>query len=174
MTRTLAMIGAFVVAAVALAAAAAANAAPAQAYSISSTEAVPDHRLNYLRWPPQSPSFRPCIDKEVTLAADDFYHGAFVTSETNRTDPDVQNAHIIIRTAGTYRWEACRGWNAELGKYQVRSTIVGHGWSHTILNTFERDPNDFEGPSHLYGNSNYEWGGRIANYEPEATELAGG
>ncbi len=172
MTRTVAMICAFLVAAIALAAAA--TAAPAQAYYLSSTEQVPDHHLNLLRWPPKSPSFRPCIVKEESLPAGDFYHGAYIASETHRTDPDLQNAHIIIPTAGTYHWEACRGWNDELDRYQVRSTLVGHGFSHTILNTFQRDPNDFEGPSHLYGDGNYEWGGRIARYEPDATELAGG
>lgn len=174
MTRTVAMICAFFIAAIALAAAAAANAAPAHAYYNASTEAVADQHLNDLRWPPQSPSFRPCIGKDQTLRAGDFNHGAYLVSEDHRDDSDLLNAHIIVPTSGVYFWEVCRGWNARLGKYEVRSTLTGQGWSHTILNRFERDPNDFSGPSHLYGNGSYEWGGRIAPYEENATEIAGG
>ena len=78
-----------------------------------------------------------------------------------------------IRAPGTYRWQACWGYNSRIRHYQARSTLRGHGFSHTILNTFKRDPNQITGRSHLYGNGYYEWGGRIARYTPGVTEPSG-
>lgn len=145
-------------------------AAPADAFYLKSTDHAADHHLNVLRFPPRNPSFRPCIRRPVRLWAGDFYHGAYAVHERHRTDPDLEQAHIRIRVPGTYRWEACRGYNGRISHYQIRSTLRGHGYSHTILNTFTRDPNTDPGsPSHVYGNGNYEWGGRIARYQPDAT-----
>jgi hypothetical protein len=165
--RSLAPISAAFVAALALAG----SAAPADAFYLTSTNATPDHHLNILRFPPRNPGFRPCIGRPVRLPAGEFWHGAYAVSERHRTDPDLYQAHITVRVPGTYTWEACRGWNARLGHYQIRSTLRGHGFSHTIKNTFQRDPNDL-GPSHVYGNGNYEWGGRIARYQLGVTEPA--
>jgi hypothetical protein len=52
--------------------------------------------------------------------------------------------------------------------YEVRSTLRGHGFSHTIKNVFQRDPNQL-GPSHVYGDGSYEWGGRLVIPEPPGT-----
>jgi len=148
-------------------------AAPADASYLTSTDATPDHHLNILRFPPKNPRFRPCIGGSVRLWAGDFLHGAYAVSESHRTDPDLYQAHITFRVPGTYMWEACRGWNSVFEHYQVRSTLRGHGFSHTILNTFEPDPNQLSRPSHLYGDGNYEWGGRIVRYTPDVTEPSG-
>jgi hypothetical protein len=148
-------------------------AAPAQAAYLKSTDAVADHHLNILRWPPRNPGFRPCINGSTRLFAGDFLHGAYAVSETHRTDPDLYQAQIRVRVAGNYSWEACRGWNSRIDRYQIRSTLRGRGFSHTILNTFEPDPNQLSRPSHLYGNGNYEWGGRIVHYVPGLTEPSG-
>jgi hypothetical protein len=114
------------------------------------------------------------IDAPARMLMEEFFStsGTVVTSVSlvaaaGRT----HQAHITVRVPGTYTWDACRGWNARLGHYQIRSTLRGHGFSHTIKNTFQRDPNDL-GPSHVYGNGNYEWGGRIARYQPGVTEPA--
>jgi hypothetical protein len=173
-TRT-ATFGASLAAAFALAAAGslAGAAAPADAFYLKSTDATPDHHLNILRFPPKNPRFRPCIGRPVRLGAGDFLHGAYAVSESHRTDPDLDQALITVRVPGTYTWEACRGWNSHIERYQVRSTLRGHGFSHTILNTFEPDPNQLSRPSHLYGNGNYDWGGRIVRDCPNCTEPSG-
>jgi hypothetical protein len=167
--------GASLAAAFALAAAGslAGAAAPADAAYLKSTDATSDHHLNVLRFPPKNPRFRPCIIRTVRLRGRDFWHGAYAVSESHRSDPDVYQAHITVRVPGTYRWKACRGWNRRIRRYQVRSTLRGHGFSHTIKNTFNRDPNDFNGPSHVYGDGNYEWGGRIVRYALDVTDPSG-
>src|SRR5262249_35565057 len=126
-------------------------AAPADAFYLKSTDHAADHHLNILRFPPRNPSFRPCIRSTVRLWKGDFWHGAYAVHEQHRTDPDLRQAHIRIRVPGVYRWESCRGYNRQIRHYQIRSTLRGHGWSHTILNTFSRDPNAPIGrPSHVY------------------------
>jgi len=174
MTKSLKSIGAVFAAAIVIAGAA--SAAPAQGHYLTSTSAAADHHLNILRWPPRNPSFRPCIDGTVDLQADDYLHGAYMVSEKHRRYPDLYEAHIRPPVSGTYSWEVCRGWNPlvedSLGighsVYQVRSTLVGHGFSHTILNSFglNNESQVAEFPDYLYGNGNYEWGGRIALLEP--------
>ena len=170
MIRPLATICAAFAAAVVFACAAAASSA--QAFYLTSTAEVPDHHLNVLRWPPRSPSFRPCIEGTVNLQADYYVHGAYLVSEEHRDEPDLYQANIKPPVAGTYSWQVCRGWNdRRIGEfheiladaYQVRSTLKGHGWSHTILNTFDHN---------IYGDGNYEWGGRIAQEPPAVTEPA--
>ena len=49
-----------------------------------------------------------------------------------------------------------------------RSTLRGHGFSHTIKNVFARDPNVL-GPSHVYGDGSYEWGARLVIPEAPGT-----
>jgi hypothetical protein len=149
--------------AVAAAGSLAAAAAPANAAFItSSTDVVPDHHLDILRFPPRAPSFRPCIARHFKLRSRFWEHSAFIVSTRHRDDPDLQQpARIRIPVRGVYKLDACRGWNRRTRKYEVRSTLRGHGWSHTIKNVFERDPNDFNGPSRVYGNGRYEWGGRL-------------
>jgi hypothetical protein len=170
MIRPLATICAVFAAAAVIACAAAASSAQAQ--YLTSTAATPDHHLNILRWPPRNPSFRPCIYGTANLRADYYVHGAYIVSEKHRDKPDLYQAHIRPPVAGKYAWEVCRGWNPAItgvyhdqaySGYQVRSTVKGHGWSHTILNTFEHN---------LYGDGNYEWGGRIAMEPPAPTHPA--
>jgi hypothetical protein len=151
----------------------AAAAAPAGAHYLKSTNAAADHHLNILRFPPRNPRFRPCIKRTVGLRSGDFLHSAYIVSETHRTDPDLSSqAPIHIAVPGVYRWEACRGWNSRIERYEVRSTLRGHGFSHTNKNVFARDPNVL-GPSHLYGNGNYEWGGRIVRRQDDVTVPSG-
>lgn len=174
-TRT-ATIGASLVGAFALTAAGAlaGAAAPADAFYLKSTDAARDHHLNILRYPPRNPSFRPCINRSVRLRAGEYFHGAYAVSERHRTDPDLEEELLTVRVPTTYKWEACRGWNSRIRDYQVRSTLRRRGRvSSTILNTFSRDPLAEPGPIHVYGNGNYEWGGRIARYTPDATEPQG-
>jgi hypothetical protein len=171
-TRT-ARFGASLFAAFALAAAGslAGAAAPADAFYLKSTDEVADRHLNILRYPPRNPGFRPCIDRTVSLRAGQYLHGAYAVSETHRTDPDLEEEILTVRAAGTYDWEACRGWNAHIQDYQVRSTLKRRGAvASTLLNTFSRDPLAEPGPVHVYGNGNYEWGGRIVRYTPGVTE----
>jgi hypothetical protein len=149
-------------------------AAPAHAYYLTSTDAVADRHLNILRWPPRNPGFRPCINRTVRLFAGQYLHGAYAVSETHRTDPDLEEELLTVRAPTTYDWEACRGWNAGIRDYQVRSTLRRRGVvSSTILNTFSRDPLSEPGPIHVYGNGDYEWGGRIVRYTPDVTEPQG-
>ena len=174
-TRT-ARIGALVAAALALAAAGslAGAAAPADAHYLKSTDAAADHHLNILRYPPRNPGFRPCIDRPLRLSAGQYLHGAYAVSETHRTDPDLEEELFTVRVPGTYDWEACRGWNARIQDYQIRSTLRRRGVvSSTLLNTFSRDPLAEPGPVHVYGNGNYEWGGRIVRTTPGVTEPSG-
>lgn len=168
MIRPMASLCAVIAAAVVIALAV--TASSAQAQYLTSTAEVPDHHLNVLRWPPRSPSFRPCIEGTINLKADHYVHGSYIVSEKHRDKPDLFQANIRPPVSGTYSWEVCRGWNSRrVGQfheilpdaYQVRSTLVGHGWSHTILNTFD---------DNLYGPGNYEWGGRIAQEPPAPTE----
>ena len=146
-------------------------AAPADAFYLKSTDATPDHHLNILRFPPRNPGFRPCIGRPVTLRADEYLHSAYTVSESHRTDPDLDEEQLTVRVPTTYNWEACRGWNSHIHDYQIRSTLRRRGVvSSTILNTFSRDPLSEPGPIHVYGNGNYEWGGRIVRYTPDVTE----
>ena len=168
--------GALLAAAFALAAAGslAGAAAPAHAFYLKSTDATPDHHLDILRFPPRNPSFRPCIGRPVRLRAGEYLHGAYAVSRSHRTDPDLEEELLTVRVTGTYKWEACRGWNSGIRDYQIRSTLRRDGVvSSTILNTFSRDPLAEPGPIHVYGNGNYEWGGRIVRYTPGVTEPQG-
>jgi hypothetical protein len=168
--------GASLAAAFALAAAGllAGAAAPADAFYLKSTDAVADHHLDILRFPPRNPSFRPCIGRPVTLRAGEYIHGAYAVSRTHRTDPDLEEELFTVRVPTTFTWEACRGWNSRIQDYQIRSTLRRRGVvSSTILNTFSRDPLAEPGPVHVYGNGNYEWGGRIVRYTPGVTEPQG-
>jgi hypothetical protein len=173
--RQLAQIGAACVAATAVASAAlAGSAAPAQAHYLASTNHARDHHLNILRYPPRNPVFRPCIRRSVTLRAGEFLHGAYAVSESHRTDPDLEEEILTVRVPTTFGWEACRGWNSRIQDYQIRSTLRRRGAvASTILNTFSRDPLAEPGPVHVYGNGNYEWGGRIVRLTPGVTEPQG-
>jgi hypothetical protein len=149
-------------------------AAPADAFYLKSTDAVADHHLDILRFPPRNPSFRPCIGRPVKLQAGEYIHGAYAVSRTHRTDPDLEEELFTVRVPTTFSWEACRGWNYHIHDYQIRSTLRRRGVvSSTILNTFSRDPLAEPGPVHVYGNGNYEWGGRIVRYTPGVTEPQG-
>jgi hypothetical protein len=168
--------GALLAAAFALAAAGslAGAAAPADAFYLKSTDAAADHHLDILRFPPRNPSFRPCIGHPVRLRAGEYLHGAYAVSRNHRTDPDLEEELLTVRVPTTYNWEACRGWNSRIRDYQIRSTLRRRGVvSSTILNTFSRDPLAEPGPVHVYGNGNYEWGGRIVRYTPGVTEPQG-
>jgi hypothetical protein len=168
--------GALLAAAFALAAAGslAGAAAPSDAFYLKSTDAVADHHLDILRFPPRNPSFRPCIGRPVTLRAGEYIHGAYAVSRTHRTDPDLEEELLTVRVPTTFTWEACRGWNSLIQDYQIRSTLRRRGVvSSTILNTFSRDPLAEPGPVHVYGNGNYEWGGRIARDCVGCTEPSG-
>jgi hypothetical protein len=136
-------------------------AAPADAHYLRHTDTF--------HFPAWSPRFRPCIHRTVGLRARNFLHGAYLVSTRHRSDPDLDQAPIRLPVGGIYRWEACRGWNSHIDRYEVRSTLRGHGFSHTIKNVFERDPNQFGSPSHVYGNGRYEWGGRLVRPEPPGT-----
>jgi hypothetical protein len=165
--------GASLAAAFALAAAGslAGAAVPADAFYIKSTDATLDHHLNILRWPPRNPAFRPCIGRPVRLQAGEYLHGAYAVSESHRTDPDLDEELLTVRVPTTYAWEACRGWNYHIHDYEIRSTLRRGGVvSSTILNTFSRDPLSEPGPIHVYGNGNYEWGGRIVRSTLDVTE----
>src|SRR5262245_442101 len=155
-TRTTSILALLAVAfAVAATASLAGTAASAQAFYLKSTDHAADHHLNILRFPPRNPNFRPCIRRTVKLPKGDFWHGAYAVHERHRTDPDLDQAPIRIRVPGVYRWESCRGYNRRIHRYQIRSTLRGHRFSHTVLNTFTRDANADPGkPSHLYGNGN--------------------
>jgi hypothetical protein len=145
-------------------------AAPAEAYYLKNTDFGNFH--SFLRFPPQHPSFRPCISKGVTLPRGDYVHGAYIVSQSHRTNPDLENETLRVRVRTTYNWEVCRGWNDEIGtgRYQVRSRLSRRGFSHSALMTFE---NEIGGRSFLYGNGNYEWGGRIARACIGCTEPSG-
>lgn len=147
-------------------------AAPAQAYYLKNTDFGNFH--SFLRFPPKHPSFRPCISNTVTLPPGDYLHGAYIVSQSHRTNPDLENQDqtLRVRARTTYNWEVCRGWNDDIGRgrYQVRSTLSRRGFSHSALMTFE---NEIGGRSFLYGNGNYEWGGRIARACLGCTEPAG-
>jgi hypothetical protein len=167
MSRSLATLAVVSVAAIALAG----SATPAHAFYLKSTDHAADHHLNILRFPPRNPAFRPCIDGTVTLRTGVFFHGAYAVSERHRTDPDLEEEKLTVRVPTTFTWEACRGWNFHIHDYQIRSTLRRRGVvASTILNTFSRDPLAEPGPIHVYGNGNYEWGGRIVRYEPGVTE----
>ena len=133
-------------------------AAPAEAYYLKNTDFGNFH--SFLRFPPKHPSFRPCITNTVTLGPGDYDHGAYIVSQSHRTNPDLEIALLHVRARTTFHWEVCRGWNDDIGsgRYQVRSRLVRRGFSHSALMTFE---NEISGRSFLYGNGNYEWGGRI-------------
>ena len=133
---------------------------PADAHYLRTTDTF--------HFPAWSPKFRPCIRRTVGLRWRNFLHGAYAVSTGHRTDPDLLEAPIRIPRAGSYRWEACRGYNTRISHYEVRSTLRGHGFSHTIKNVFKRDRN-VTGPSHVYGDGSYEWGGRLAFPEPPGT-----
>jgi hypothetical protein len=159
---------AVLVAAVALAATAslAGRAESAQAYYLKNTDIAPDHHT-LLRFPPKFPSFRPCISHTVTLPRGTYLHGAYIVSQAHRDNPDLENAdrYLEVGRRTTYNWEVCRGWNPnpnpdgfDRAAYQVRSTVLRRGFKHTALMTFQ---NEVGGRSFLYGNGNYEWGGRI-------------
>ena len=147
-------------------------AAPAQAYYLKNTDFGNFH--SFLRFPPEHPSFRPCISNTVTLPPGDYVHGAYIVSQSHRTNPDLENQDQTLRVGArtTYNWEVCRGWNDDIGsgRYQVRSRLSRRGFSHSALMTFE---NEIGGRSYLYGNGNYEWGGRIARACVGCTEPAG-
>jgi hypothetical protein len=135
-------------------------AAPADARYLRTTDTF--------HFPAWSPGFRPCIHRTVGLRRRDFLHGAYAVSTSHRKDPDLRQAPIHVPVAGSYSWEACRGYNSHIHHYEVRSTLRGHGFSHTIKNVFQRDPNQL-GPSHVYGDGSYEWGGRLVIPEPPGT-----
>jgi hypothetical protein len=137
-----------------------AAAAPADAHYLRTTDTF--------HFPPWSPRFRPCIHRTVALRLRNFLHGAYAVSTSHRTDPDLHQAPIHLPVAGSYSWEACRGYNSRIHHYEVRSTLRGHGFSHTIKNVFTRDPN-VPGPSHIYGDGSYEWGGRLVIPEAPGT-----
>ena len=147
-------------------------AAPAQAYYLKNTDFGDFH--SFLRFPPKHPSFRPCISNTVTLRPGHYVHGAYIVSQSHRTNPDLENAdaglHVRVKT--TYNWEVCRGWNDDIrsGVYQVRSTLLRRGFKDSALMTFE---NELGGRSFLYGPGNHEWGGRIARDCPNCTEPSG-
>ena len=84
----------------------AAAAAPAQAYYLKNTDFGNFHR--FLRFPPQHPSFRPCISKTVTLPPGDYVHGAYIVSQSHRTNPDLENQTLSVSARTTYNWEVCR------------------------------------------------------------------
>jgi hypothetical protein len=110
-------------------------AAPAQAYYLKNTDFGDFH--SFLRFPPKHPSFRPCISNTVTLRPGHYVHGAYIVSQSHRTNPDLENAdaglHVRVKT--TYNWEVCRGWNDEIrsGVYQVRSTLLRRGFKDSAL-----------------------------------------
>ena len=108
-------------------------------------------------FPAWSPRFRPCIRRTVGLRNRHLVHGAYAVSTSHRTDPDLNGAEIRLPRAGRYRWEACRGWNSRIDHYEVRSTLRGHGFSHTIKNIFGRDPDFIGAPVHMHGDGRYEW-----------------
>jgi hypothetical protein len=135
-------------------------AAPADAHYLRTTDTF--------HFPAWSPNFRPCIHRTVGLRRRNFLHGAYAVSISHRTDPDLHQAPIHLPAAGSYSWEACRGYNSRIHHYEVRSTLRGHGFSHTIKNVFARGPNVL-GPSHVYGDGSYEWGGRLVIPEPPGT-----
>lgn len=145
-------------------------AAPAQAYYLRNTDFGNFH--SFLRFPPKHPSFRPCISKTVTLRPGNYVHGAYIVSQRHRTNPDLENETLRVPARRTYNWEVCRGWNDDIGRgrYQVRSRLVRRGFSRSALMTFE---NEIGGRSFLYGNGNYEWGGRIARACFGCTEPSG-
>ncbi|HYI13308.1 MAG TPA: hypothetical protein VEK57_29950 [Thermoanaerobaculia bacterium] len=145
-------------------------AAPAQAYYLKNTDLGNFH--SFLRFPPKHPSFRPCISNTVTLRPGDYVHGAYIVSQRHRTNPDLENETLRVRARTTYNWEVCRGWNDDIGsgRYQVRSRLVRRGFSRSALMTFE---NEIGGRSYLYGNGNYEWGGRIERACFDCTEPSG-
>jgi hypothetical protein len=129
--------------------------------------------LDILRFPPRAPNFRPCISRGVKLGPGDYMLGAYLVSTRHRTDPDLHSDLIHIRARGWYNWEACRGWNDDeypWDRYEVRTTLLGHGFFHTVLNDFAPDPTAPRTRRHIYGNGNYEWGGRIVRYTPGVTE----
>jgi hypothetical protein len=146
------------------------TAAPAQAYYLKNTDFGNLH--SFLRFPPKHPSFRPCISNAVTLPPGDYVHGAYIVSQSHRSNPDVENETLRVRARTTYNWEVCRGWNDDIGtgRYQVRSRLSRRSFSHSALMTFE---NEIGGRSFLYGNGNYEWGGRIARACLGCTEPSG-
>jgi hypothetical protein len=156
-----------IVAALVATASLAGGAAPADAYYLRNTDKAPDvHPL--LRFPPKVPGFRPCIDDTVTLPPGTYWHGAYIVSQAHRSNPDLENApkDLVVSRRTTYSWKVCRGWNPnpnpdsfDPAAYQVRSTLFRRGSeAHTVLMTFQ---NEVGGRSFLYGNGNYEWGGRI-------------
>jgi len=134
------------------------TATPADAHYLRTTSTF--------HFPAWSPRFRPCIRRTVGLRFRNFMHGAYLVSTSHRDDSDIYEARIRLPRGGSYRWEACRGWNSRIGKYEVRSTLRGHGFSHTIKNVFARDRNNLPHPSHIYGDGRYEWGGRLVFPEP--------
>ena len=136
------------------------GAAPADAHYLRTTDTF--------HFPAWSPAFRPCIHRTVGLRLRNFLHGAYAVSASHRTDPDLRQAPIHLPAAGSYSWEACRGYNTRIHHYEVRSTLRGHGFSHTIKNVFARDPNVL-GPSHVYGDGSYEWGARLVIPEAPGT-----
>jgi hypothetical protein len=176
MRARIATFGVSLAAAFALAAAGslAGAAAPAEAYYLKSTDEAPDRHLNILRFPPRNPSFRPCIERTVRLRAGRYLNGAYAVSERHRTDPDLAEEIFTVRSPGVYAWEACRGWNAGLRDYQIRSTLRRGGpVASTILNTFSRDLLAEPDGVHVYGPGNYEWGGRIVRLTLGVTTPSG-
>jgi hypothetical protein len=145
------------------------GAAPAQAYYFKN----PDHSL--LRFPPKFPSFRPCFTDTVTLRPGGYLHGAYMVSKSHRTRPDLEQVSLDVRVRTAYHWEICRGWNPNpnpeafsTARYQVRSTLVpvnGRGPKNSALMTFEND----QGRKLVYGDGQYEWGGRIVLDCPDCT-----
>jgi hypothetical protein len=143
------------------------GAASAQAYYLKNTDFGDFHRL--LRFPPKHPKFRPCISNTVTLPRGTYDHGAYIVSQRHRTSPDLEGAgrYLTVRRRTTYNWEVCRFWNPDshgnglgFARYQVQSRLLRRGAKpHVALMTFENEPG---GRRVIYGEGNYEWGGRIA------------
>jgi hypothetical protein len=158
-------LGASLLAAFAVALAGAA--APADAHYLSSTAwskaRYGDTHLNLLRWPPRNVAFKPCITRRVKLTYGYWDHNAYVVSESHRTDPDINTDEtpVLIPSAGTYKWVACRWWTTTFRDYRVLSTLSRGN------RTVDESLQELSG-NHIYDKREgmYEWGGRIAFDHP--------
>lgn len=147
-------------------------AAPADAYYLNtSTDDKADNgHWDLLRFPPKNPRFRPCIRRTVRPRPGSYSHGGYVVHVRHRDDADFDQEGIVIQIRGRYRWEACRGWNPEAGRYEVRSTLSGPGGFFETNKNFIEPYDPPRTQSHVgYGNGYYEWGGRLARICPGCT-----